>query len=119
MNLRTIQRKYSFKFPFKPDPLAAKALRYCKGERLLDVGCGEGADSAFFAQKKRLDVTSFDVNKEYLNRFRAYRRDQKLKNCVIVALIVLFLFTILLSSNLGWLDAPVENPAIREVFPLH
>ena len=84
MNPQTIRKKYGFKFPFKPDPLAAKAFRYCKGKRLLDVGCGEGTDSAFFAQKKKFKITAFDVNREYLNRFRAYRRDQKLSNISIL-----------------------------------
>ena len=47
-----LKNKYGFEYPFKPDPLAVKALSYLKNKKyLLDVGCGEGADSVFFAKK--------------------------------------------------------------------
>lgn len=40
-----VGKKYGFENPFKPDPLAVKALRFLTGgKRLLDAGCGEGAD---------------------------------------------------------------------------
>lgn len=74
--------KYGFEFPFKPDPLVKKALRFIKGSRrkkLLDVGCGEGADSVFYA-KHGYRVTAIDRNETYLNRFRAYRTDHKLSS---------------------------------------
>lgn len=76
----TLRRKYGFEYPFKADPLAGKALRYLKkGTHLLDVGCGEGADSVFFA-KKGFRVTAVDTNKKYLSRLRAFVRDNELKN---------------------------------------
>jgi len=77
------KNKYGFEYPFNPDPLARKALRYFKsGSHLLDAGCGEGADSVFFA-KKGFQVTSLDNNKIYLSRLRAYKNDNSLKNISI------------------------------------
>jgi SAM-dependent methyltransferase len=38
---------------------------------LLDVGCGEGADSVFFA-KKGFQVTAIDNNEIYLSRLQAF-----------------------------------------------
>ncbi len=79
----SLRNKYGFEYPFKSDPLSGKALRFLKnGKYLLDVGCGEGADSVFFA-KKGFQVTSVDNNKIYLSRFRAYARDHELKNILI------------------------------------
>ena len=80
---RVLQDKYGFENPFRTDPLTKKASRYCSGKRLLDVGCGEGADSTFFA-KKGFHVTSFDKNPTYLKRFRAYRRDNHLESIRIL-----------------------------------
>ncbi len=78
-----LRNKYGFEYPFKSDPLAEKALRYLKGEKhLLDVGCGEGADSVFFA-KKGFQVTAIDNNKIYLSRLRAFTSDNKLTNISI------------------------------------
>src|SRR5437879_5829370 len=75
--------KYGFENPFKPDPLSMKGLKFLDGgKRLLDVGCGEGADSSFFA-RKGFSVTSIDKNGEYLKRFAAYCRDQKLGDITI------------------------------------
>jgi SAM-dependent methyltransferase len=54
-------------------------LEYCRSGQLLDVGCGEGADSAFFA-RKGFQVTAFDKSADYLRRFRAYRCDNGLTN---------------------------------------
>lgn len=79
----TLKNKYGFENPFKPDPLAVKALRYIKnGKRLLDIGCGEGADSVFYA-KKGFHVTAIDKNKIYLKRFRAFKKDNALSNISI------------------------------------
>jgi 2-polyprenyl-3-methyl-5-hydroxy-6-metoxy-1,4-benzoquinol methylase len=80
----TVSRnKYGFEYPFKHDPLSAKALRYIKGARyLLDVGCGEGADAVFYA-KKGFHVTAIDSNKIYLSRLRAYKTDHQLSNISI------------------------------------
>ena len=83
MRYESVQKRYGFENPFKPDPLAKKALRFCKGTRLLDVGCGEGADSVFFATKG-FEVTAFDKNRLYLKRFRAYCKDQKITNITIL-----------------------------------
>ncbi len=67
-----LRNKYGFEYSFKSDPLAGKALRYLKTRKhLLDVGCGEGADSVFFA-KKGFQVTAMDNNKIYLSRLRAF-----------------------------------------------
>src|SRR5258708_16068566 len=77
------RNKYGFEHPFKSDPLDAKALRYLKnGKRLLDVGCGEGADSVYFA-KKGFQVTAIDNNKIYLSRLRAFIIDNELTNISI------------------------------------
>src|SRR5258708_19185192 len=77
------RNKYGFEHPFKSDPLDAKALRYLKsGKRLLDVGCGEGADSVYFA-KKGFQVTAIDNNKIYLSRLRAFITDNELTNISI------------------------------------
>jgi len=78
-----LRNKYGFEYPFKPDPLAEKALRYLKGgKRLLDAGCGEGADSVFFA-KKGFQVTAMDNNKIYLSRLRGFITDNELTNISI------------------------------------
>ena len=78
-----LSNKYGFEYPFKSDPLAGRALRYLKsGKHLLDVGCGEGADSVFFA-KKGFQVTAMDSNKIYLSRLRAFISDNELTNISI------------------------------------
>ena len=76
----TLKKKYGFENPFLPDPLAKKALRYLKkGRRLLDAGCGEGADSVYFAENG-FQVTAMDSNKIYLNRLRVFKRDNNCDN---------------------------------------
>ncbi len=81
---KSIQKKYGFENPFKPDPLVKRAVRYLKGEgKLLDVGCGEGADSVFYA-KHGYKVTSIDKNESYLKRFRMYKRDNRLSSLSIL-----------------------------------
>ena len=82
MNTKALQKRYGFENPFKPDPLSIKALPYCKGKELLDIGCGEGADSVYFA-KKGFRVTALDKNAQYLKRFRSYCRDQKVSSISI------------------------------------
>lgn len=78
-----LRNKYGFEYPFKPDTLAIKAVPYLKkGKQLLDVGCGEGADSVFFA-KRGFQVTALDSNKIYLNRLLAFINDQELTNISI------------------------------------
>ena len=79
----SLRNKYGFEYPFKPDPLSRQALRYVKGgKHLLDIGCGEGADTVFFA-KKGFHVTAIDSNETYLNRLKAFINDNKLKNISI------------------------------------
>jgi len=76
MTRTALNKKYNFENPFKPDPLSRKGLHYLDGgKRLLDVGCGEGADSVFFA-RKGFSVTSIDKNGEHLKHFRAYCADR-------------------------------------------
>jgi SAM-dependent methyltransferase len=82
-NSRKLQEEYGFENPFLVDPLVKRALRYCRGKRVLDVGCGEGADSVAFAQRG-YDVTAFDNNPVYLKRFRSFVRDQKIPNITIL-----------------------------------
>lgn len=73
-----LRNKYGFEYPFRSDPFLEKAVTYLKnGKNLLDVGCGEGADSVYFAQKG-YRVTAIDNNKIYLDRFRAFVKDHKL-----------------------------------------
>ena len=81
--------KYGFESPFKPDLLTKRALGYIKSnERLLDIGCGEGADSVFFA-KHGFEVVAIDNDRSSLNRFEAYKKDHNLsnisvKNCDVI-----------------------------------
>ena len=80
MNQSSLKEKYGFENPFKADPLAKKAMRYLpRGGQLLDIGCGEGADSVFFG-RKGFSVTAIDKNKDYVKRFRLYCKDEKLSN---------------------------------------
>lgn len=77
---KRLRNKYGFEYPFEADPLARKTLRYLKDRNyLLDVGCGEGADSVFFA-KKGFGVTAIDSNKIYLSRLRAFIADKECTN---------------------------------------
>jgi SAM-dependent methyltransferase len=79
-----LQEKYGFESPFTADPLVKKGLAYIinNGNTILDIGCGEGADSAFFA-KNGFRVKALDQNADYLSRFKAYIKDQKLSNIII------------------------------------
>ncbi|MGH2567663.1 MAG: class I SAM-dependent methyltransferase [Bacteroidota bacterium] len=83
MASQTIEQKYGFENPFKPDPLAKKAMRYLpRGGQLLDVGCGEGADSVFFA-RNGFTVTAIDRNKDYIQRLGQSCKDEKLSSISI------------------------------------
>ncbi len=82
-SITTLSSRYGFEYPFKPDPLSKKALAYLTvGQHLLDVGCGEGADSVFYATNG-FQVTAIDSNKIYLNRLRAFRKDNNLSNITV------------------------------------
>ncbi|MGH8104307.1 MAG: class I SAM-dependent methyltransferase [bacterium] len=80
--MASLKTRYGFMNPFKPDPLSHKVVNYCNRGHLLDVGCGEGADSAFFA-RRGFRVTAFDANADYIKRFRAYARDHDLSQIAI------------------------------------
>ncbi|WP_242202055.1 class I SAM-dependent methyltransferase [Aestuariivivens insulae] len=74
---------YGFESPFKPDPIAKRALNYIKNNnKLLDIGCGEGADSVFFA-KNGFQVDALDNNAIYLSRLKAYKNDHQISNIFI------------------------------------
>lgn len=78
-----LSKKYGFENPFESDPLVKKALPIIKsGKYLLDIGCGEGADSVFFA-KKGFQIEALDNDNEYLGRLRAIKKDQHLSNISI------------------------------------
>lgn len=84
MNQASLKKKYGFENPFKADALSKKALKFLDVRgRLLDVGCGEGADSVFFA-KKGFSVTAIDKNTVSITRFRAYRKDQHLSSISVL-----------------------------------
>lgn len=84
LSANELQEKYGFESEFKADPLLKKALPYLKksDKNLLDIGCGEGADSVFFA-KKGFKVLAMDQNSDYLNRLRAFVKDEKLFNIIV------------------------------------
>lgn len=79
----TLQKKYHFELPFTTDPLAKKAVKFFKGKKLLDVGCGEGADAVFYA-RKGFDVTAIDKNELYLERLQNFCRDKGITNIRII-----------------------------------
>ena len=84
MTTQSLKKKYGFENPFVVDSLVKKAMRYLNGgKRLLDIGCGEGADSVFFARHGYY-VTAIDKNKAYLDHFRSYRLERKLNNITIL-----------------------------------
>ncbi|MGK2864312.1 MAG: class I SAM-dependent methyltransferase [Chitinophagaceae bacterium] len=83
-NSSILKHKYGFENPFKPDTLSKKALRFINGnKRLLDIGCGEGADSVFYA-KNGCQVTAIERNKTYLKRFRAFLKDNNSLTNIII-----------------------------------
>jgi len=70
-----LKDKYGFESPFKPDPLVKKAQIYFRNiKKVLDLGCGEGADSVYFA-KKVFEVDAVDNNDDYLNCLRLFLND--------------------------------------------
>ena len=78
-----LKEKYGIESTYKPDALVEKAMSFLKnGKNLLDVGCGEGADSVFYAENG-FNVVALDNDKNYLSRFRAYKKDKNLSNIVI------------------------------------
>ncbi|SDB31456.1 Methyltransferase domain-containing protein [Flavobacteriaceae bacterium MAR_2010_188] len=79
-----LKEKYGFENPFKTDALAEKALHYLKKEtNLLDIGCGEGADTVFFANNG-FRVTALDFNETHLDRLQTFLDDNSIKNATIV-----------------------------------
>ena len=75
--------KYGFEKPFKADPLLKKAMPHFKDhKRVLDVGCGEGADSVFFAEQG-FQVDAIDVDLSALNKLKAYLKDHPISTISI------------------------------------
>lgn len=59
----------------QPSDFARAVLPYLKqGKSLLDLGCGNGRDSIFFAQQD-LKVTGIDASKEAIGRLSKYHGD--------------------------------------------
>lgn len=83
MNHAALQKKYGFEHPFITDPLVRRAIRYRNGSTVLDVGCGEGADSVYYA-KKGFSVAAIDLNAAYLRRLRAYRDDHDISGLSVI-----------------------------------
>lgn len=78
-----LKNNYGFENPFQPDDLAVKALPYLKDKKqLLDIGCGEGADSVFYA-RNGFTVIAIDNNEIYLNRLQKFTGDNPLLNISI------------------------------------
>jgi 2-polyprenyl-3-methyl-5-hydroxy-6-metoxy-1,4-benzoquinol methylase len=79
-----LKNTYGFENPFTPDPLAEKSLPYLSNAKyLLDVGCGEGADTVFFA-KKGFHVTALDNNETHLGRLQAFINDNSITKASVV-----------------------------------
>jgi len=79
-----LENLYGFESPFQEDPLSIRALHYLKNAKhVLDVGCGEGADTVFYA-KEGFQVTAIDNNEVYLNRLRAFRGNNELTNISVI-----------------------------------
>jgi SAM-dependent methyltransferase len=84
--MTSLNRKYGFEHPFLPDLLSKKALRFLGSgipKKVLDLGCGEGADSAFFAQQGFI-VTAIDKNQEHLSRLRKYQKNEGVEGLSIL-----------------------------------
>jgi len=79
----SLQKQYGFENPFRRDPLVVKAARFCKGKKVLDLGCGEGADAVSFA-RRGFSVTAVDNNPDYLKRLRTYVRDRGIAGISII-----------------------------------
>ncbi len=76
-NPNELNSKYGFESPFNPDELSTQALLYITtGKKLLDIGCGEGADSVYYAER-RFQVDAMDQKDIYLDPFRAYLKDHE------------------------------------------
>ena len=59
----------------KPSQFAMDMYKYMQPEKsLLDLGCGNGRDSLFFA-KNNIQVTGIDASKEAINLLNAYSGD--------------------------------------------
>lgn len=82
-SVNDLKTRYGFENPFLPDDLAVKALPYLKGKtQLLDIGCGEGADSVFYSNNG-FTVTAIDTNENYLKRLQKFIGDHAISNVSI------------------------------------
>lgn len=82
-NSSSLHVKYGFEYPFEPDPLVIKAMKYGQsGKKVLDVGCGEGADTVYFA-RHGFKVSAIDNNPVYLGRLRAFTKDNGLTSVTV------------------------------------
>lgn len=65
----------------KPSDFAGFVLPYMEaGKKLMDIGCGNGRDSIYFAANK-IDVTGVDASETAINRLRNYGIENSLFLC--------------------------------------
>ncbi|HEY9852749.1 MAG TPA: methyltransferase domain-containing protein [Leptolyngbyaceae cyanobacterium] len=70
------------RFPNDDDPVLGAALKHfgdVSGARLLDLGCGDGGSSLFFA-KKGANVVSVDISEIAINNLGQFCRENGISN---------------------------------------
>lgn len=70
------------RIPNEHDPVLSAALRHfgdVNGAKLLDLGCGDGSSSLFFAQKGA-NVVSIDISDTAINQLSQFCLEHKINN---------------------------------------